>query len=128
MRTVSCAILDDNQFSSDVLVSLIERISNLQIVGNYSNTEDARQGMLDQVPEILFIDMEMEGFKGFNLVSTLSEDVKPLIIAISGKSHRIFEAEMVGAIDFLLKPIMDFNRFQVSVERAMNHLKKKQEY
>ncbi len=120
MRTITCAIVDNDQFSSGILVNLIEKFGNLEIVGNFGNPQEALMRFESTMPEILFLDMDLAG--KFDLSTISHAEKSPLIIAISDKRNHIHEAELGGAFDFLKKPVVDFDRFERGMQKAMIHL------
>ncbi len=100
---MKCIIVDDEEMAIKVLENHIGKISNLEIVATFTNAMDAFSALQQQHIDIVFLDIQMPGLTGFELLKTLS--VHPYIIITT--AHREFALESYDFLitDYLLKPI-----------------------
>ncbi|HET9391541.1 MAG TPA: LytTR family DNA-binding domain-containing protein, partial [Steroidobacteraceae bacterium] len=68
-------------------------------------------------PQVLFLDVQMPGLGGFEVVEALTPDVMPLIVFVTAYDHYAIEAFEVSAVDYLLKPFDD-ERFRRTLARV----------
>ncbi|HMG20054.1 MAG TPA: response regulator [Kofleriaceae bacterium] len=96
-------IIDDERLARNELRRLLEAIGDVEIVGEARNADDA----LDQIrrlhPELLFLDVQMPGSDGFELLERL--DDAPIVIFTTAFDHYALRAFEVNALDYLVKPI-----------------------
>jgi len=96
-------IIDDERLARAELRRLLEKHPEVEIVGEARDAEDA----LDQIgrtePELLFLDIQMPGANGFELLEQL--DRVPLVIFTTAYDDYAIQAFEVNALDYLLKPV-----------------------
>ena len=107
MTPLKVLICDDEPLAVRRLVSMLGAMPDVLVVGTAENGVEALQGVADDAPDLLLLDIEMPGADGFDVVARLSEDpeVSPLIAFVT--AHRSFapDAFDTGVIDFLPKPV-----------------------
>ena len=77
---------------------------------------------LELRPQLLFLDIQMPGMNGFEVVKTLQSDIMPLVIFVTAFDQYAVDAFDLHAVDYVLKPL-DEERIRRSVERALDRLK-----
>lgn len=98
-------IIDDEKHSTEILQMLIEtECPEVELVGIEHDPNQAIQLINRKEPEILFLDIEMPGMNGFELLQSL-ENNQPHVIFTTAYDEFALKAFRVGAIDYLLKPI-----------------------
>ena len=75
----------------------------IEVVGEAVNAEEANQMIADLNPDLLFLDIQMPGKTGFQLLEEL--DVVPLVVFTTAYDEFALKAFEVNALDYLLKPI-----------------------
>ena len=110
-------IVDDEPLARERLRRLIERESGVEIVGECGTGTDAIDRLAEGGVDILFIDMEMPGANGLQVLAKLSAQDRPAVVFATAHESFALDAFEVQAIDYLLKPF-DRERFQVALERA----------
>lgn len=102
---IKCIIVEDEEHSLKLLTKLINRYcSNLKIIGTASNLDDAKVLIENLQPSLLFLDIEIGGGNGFDLLEMI--DAKKLgVIFTTGYDQFAIKAIRFSAIDYLLKPI-----------------------
>jgi two-component system LytT family response regulator len=96
-------IIDDERLARKELISLLSNYPKIEIVGEATNADDAREKIAALNPELLFLDIQMPGQNGFELLESL--DVVPKVIFTTAYDDYALRAFEVSALDYLLKPI-----------------------
>jgi two-component system, LytTR family, response regulator len=96
-------IVDDERLARKELIKLLEDHPMIEVVGEAMNAEEANQMIADLNPDLLFLDIQMPGKTGFQLLEEL--DVVPLVVFTTAYDEFALKAFEVNALDYLLKPI-----------------------
>ena len=113
-------IVDDEPLARKGLRMRLEAMSGIEVIGECSNGREALNSVAELEPDVVFLDIQMPGMSGFDVVSKLQQDDMPLIIFVTAYDEYALKAFDVQAVDYLLKPI-EADRLQESVERARDH-------
>jgi two-component system, LytTR family, response regulator len=96
-------IVDDERLARTELRRLLTPFSELEIVGEAANAEEAKQKIDELNPDIVFLDIQMPGKSGFELLEEL--DSVPKIVFTTAYDEYALKAFEYNALDYLLKPI-----------------------
>lgn len=96
-------IVDDERLARKELVKLLEDHPSIEIVGEASNADEAIQLINETNPDLLFLDVQMPGKTGFQLLEEL--DSVPLVVFTTAYDEFALKAFEVSALDYVLKPI-----------------------
>src|SRR6187401_2317659 len=96
-------IVDDERLARKELSKLLEDDPMIEVVGEAVNAEEANQMIADLNPDLLFLDIQMPGKTGFQLLAEL--DVVPLVVFTTAYDEFALKAFEVNALDYLLKPV-----------------------
>ncbi len=96
-------IVDDERLARNELRRLLGLYPDVEIVGEAANARDARTALQDLEPELLFLDVQMPGETGFDLLASL--DSVPLVVFTTAYDEFALRAFEVSALDYLVKPI-----------------------
>lgn len=103
---IRALLADDEPAARARLRRLLDRHQDIRIIGEAENGMDALQSIEQLRPELLFLDVEMPGLNGFEVLKELSPEIqRPLTIFITGFHEYALEAFRQRAIAYLLKPI-----------------------
>ena len=113
-------IVDDEPLARRELRRLLEEFPWVEIVGEAGDVEEAEARIEALAPELLFLDIQMPGGSGFDLLARL--DHPPQVIFTTAYDHHAVRAFEVSALDYLLKPIEPLDlreqeRVRITVER-----------
>jgi two-component system LytT family response regulator len=97
-------IVDDERLARNELRRLLEAFPKIEIVGEASNSEEALDKIDQLGPELLFLDIQMPGKNGFELLSSIEGNV-PDVIFTTAYDEYALKAFEFNALDYLLKPI-----------------------
>jgi two-component system LytT family response regulator len=109
-------IIDDERLARSELRRLLSQHPEVEIVGEAQNATEARRAIDDLEPDLLFLDVQMPGETGFDLLASL-ESV-PLVVFTTAYDDYALRAFEVSALDYLVKPI-DPKRLTSTVERLL---------
>lgn len=118
----NCLIVDDNKVARVLLRELLEQIPQLNITGECSSAAEAISFIGNNKIDILFLDIEMPGMSGLDLLRSLEK--RPLTILTSGNKGYALEAFDLNVVDYVVKPVA-LPRLVISVNRAIELLKQK---
>jgi two-component system, LytTR family, response regulator len=96
-------IVDDERLARKELMKLLEDHPMIEVVGEAANADEATQLVNDLNPDLLFLDIQMPGKTGFQLLEEL--DAVPLVVFTTAYDEFAIKAFEVNALDYLLKPI-----------------------
>jgi len=96
-------IVDDERLAVQRLARLLETSGRVQIVGSATDPEAALEFLKTDPIDVLFLDIQMPGLTGFELLEQL--DAHPLVIFTTAYDQYALNAFEVNSIDYLLKPI-----------------------
>ncbi|MFN3693849.1 MAG: LytR/AlgR family response regulator transcription factor, partial [Ignavibacterium sp.] len=96
-------IIDDERLARTELRRLLEPFKEIQVVGEAVNADDAAEKIAQFNPELLFLDIQMPGKSGFDLLEML--DKVPKVIFTTAYDEYALKAFEYNALDYLLKPI-----------------------
>lgn len=113
-------IIDDERLARKELSTLLEKHDGIQVVGEAANADEAEERIAELKPDLLFLDINMPGRDGFQLLESL--DHAPHVIFVTAYDEHALHAFQVNALDYLMKPI-DPER----LEAALNKLPQKGE-
>ncbi len=100
MKTI---IIDDERLARKELNSLLVNYKEIEIVDEAANAEEAMEKIQEHTPGLIFLDVQMPGKTGFDLLADL--DRVPQVIFTTAYDEFALKAFEVNALDYLLKPI-----------------------
>jgi len=122
MQKLRTVIVDDEPLSLDLLRAVLSEISDIEIVGECCNGKEAVEAAINLQPELLFLDIQMPGMNGFDVIKSLQTDIMPMVVFITAFDQYAVDAFDLHAVDYVLKPL-DSERIARSVDRAVDRLK-----
>lgn len=115
------AIVDDEPMARASLRKLLAEDAEVELVAELANGDDALRALPELAPDLVFLDVEMPGKTGFEVVAALPGSSLPLIVFVTAYDQYALKAFEVHAVDYLLKPFDD-DRFRTALERAKERL------
>jgi two-component system LytT family response regulator len=110
-------IIDDERLARQELKSLLASYTEIQIVGEANNAETAIESIKQLKPDVIFLDIQMPGKNGFDLLEEISG--VPEVVFVTAYDEYAIRAFEVNALDYLLKPVQA-NRLAETVKKILN--------
>jgi DNA-binding LytR/AlgR family response regulator len=104
--------VEDIQIAADFLRKFCEKSELVEVKGHFLNVADALDYLDQEKVDLLFLDVEMPGANGFELLDRLT--YSPMIILTTSKTEYAFNAFQYHVDDYLKKPFT-YKRFQESI-------------
>jgi len=109
-------IVDDERLARQELRRLLGRHPEIEIVGEAASAQQARRVIGEEDLDLLFLDVQMPGETGFDLVTSLPS--APVVVFTTAYDEHALRAFEVSALDYLVKPI-EPRRLARTVERVL---------
>lgn len=123
---ISALIVDDEAINISNLQALLKRYCpQLSVVATALNAEAAKAMILEHQPEVVFLDIEMPGQNGFELLKSLPNPQFDVVFVTAYDAYGIMAVKF-SALDYLLKPI-NISELKLTVERIEQSVKAKQQ-
>ncbi|MBN9380805.1 MAG: response regulator transcription factor [Chitinophagaceae bacterium] len=116
MKT-TCIIVEDIQIAADFLKKFCEKSGLIDVKGHFLNVRDALEFLDQDRPDLIFLDVEMPGANGFQLLDSLT--YSPKIILTTSKTDYAFDAFQYHVDDYLKKPFT-YKRFLEAVRKIQD--------
>lgn len=107
-------IVDDERLARNDLASLLKNFSNIEIVSEAEDVPSAIAEIKTHDPDLLFLDIQMPGDSGFELLNKI--DFKGKVIFVTAYDKYAIRAFDVNAIDYLMKPVLP-ERLRKAIEK-----------
>lgn len=117
---MNCLIVDDEPLARQGMISLIEEISNLEILGQFSNAPAALEFIKSNHVDLIFLDIQMPRVTGLEFAEQIPEST--LVIFTTAYAKYAIKSYELDAIDYLLKPI-DKERLKKAIAKAETYKK-----
>jgi two-component system, LytTR family, response regulator len=114
---IRTAIVDDELLSRRGIVLRLHEAPEFEVVAECSNGREAVGTLQRERPDLVFLDIQMPGLSGFDVLAHLPRDVLPLVVFVTAYDEYAVKAFEARAVDYLLKPIDD-RRFDATLERV----------
>jgi len=121
-----CLIVDDEDLARQQMARLLAAQPNFQVIGEARNGVEALELIPELKPEVVFLDIEMPGLNGFDMLAQLRES--PLIVFATAYDEFAIRAFDANAIDYLLKPIQSARLAQALEKVQTNLLRSSDQY
>ncbi|MEQ9462128.1 MAG: LytTR family DNA-binding domain-containing protein [Haliea sp.] len=125
MTSLTAIIVDDESLARRGLALRLQQIPQVQILAECSNGQEALAAIAEHEPELVFLDIQMPGMDGFEVLARLQADTLPMIVFVTAYDEYAVDAFKVHAVDYILKPV-DEQRLQEAVERALEQREQQQ--
>jgi two-component system LytT family response regulator len=125
MAPLRILIVDDEPLARERLRALLRGEPGVEIAGECGSGTEAIATIRGSALDVVFLDMQMPGCDGLQVLAELPEANRPAIIFATAHERFALDAFEVQAVDYLLKPF-DRERFQTALRRAQEFLRLRQ--
>ena len=119
IRTV---IVDDEPLARERINALLGGESDFTVEGEAGDGPEAVRVIEGLRPDLVFLDAQMPGCDGFDVIASLDPDRAPFVVFVTAYDEFALRAFDVHALDYLLKPF-DRERFGKTVDRVRDHFR-----
>ncbi len=117
----TCAIIDDDELAIQILESYLSKFPEFTLVGSAANAMAGKNLLEKNHVDLLFLDVEMPGITGLELLHTLVK--RPNVIISSAKKEYAAESFDLQVLDYLVKPVT-LQRFSQGIARFLEQTEK----
>jgi DNA-binding LytR/AlgR family response regulator len=118
---IRIVVIEDEPLAREHLVELLSELPGVAVVASVENGRLGLAGIAEHQPDAVFLDIEMPGIKGTELMHMLP-DPRPSLVFVTAYPQHAIEAFAGGAVHYLLKPIS-----RVGVAQALSRIRPKDE-
>ena len=122
MERISALIVDDEKPARQRLADLLEQRPDVVLVGECASGMEAVRLIRENKPELLFLDIQMPGMNGFDVIKQVGAAHLPVTIFVTAYDDYALRAFEASALDYLLKPYSD-ERFWQCLMRALDYVR-----
>ncbi len=121
IKKIKTLLVDDEPLALKGLMLRLESFNDIEIIGNASNGREAIKKIRSERPDLVFLDIQMPGYNGFDVVKALANEELPIIIFATAFDKYALQAFDNHACDYLLKPI-DEERLEQSIIKVREQI------
>ena len=121
MRPTRTLLVDDEPLARERLRNFLAREPGVELAGECAHGAEAVERIRTVRPDLVFLDVQMPGMNGFEVLEQLGDDLPPAVVFVTAHDHYAVRAFQVHAVDYLLKPF-DRDRLHLAVTRATERL------
>lgn len=126
-KTIRVCVIDDEPIACRRLQRMLKEDPEIEVVKVCRNGEEASEAILQMEPELVFLDVQMPGMDGFEVLDSIKNmEAIPHVIFVTAYDQYAIRAFEVQALDYLLKPF-DRKRFTGAVSRAKSQVRKERD-
>jgi DNA-binding LytR/AlgR family response regulator len=119
-------VVDDEPVARQVLRDELGAFADVEIAGEAANGNDALREIARLKPDLVFMDLQMPGLGGFDVIRQLPADALPIVVIVTAYDQHAIRAFEAGALDYLLKPVSR-ERLEKALDRVRALRGKKRE-
>ena len=123
MKKLRTVIVDDEPLARERLASLLSAEQDIEVIAQCRDGEEAVTAIDQHSPDLVFLDVQMPGLNGFEVIDAVGAEKMPLVIFVTAYDQHALRAFQVRALDYLLKPF-DRERFTEALQRARTHIQR----
>jgi two-component system LytT family response regulator len=106
-RNIRALIVDDEKGARDILEHLLIRIPDVEVIGKASSADEALDMVINCLPDLVFLDVQMPEKNGFQLVDYMQKYMLSThVVFVTAHAEFAINAMKVSAFDYLLKPVL----------------------
>lgn len=114
-------IADDEELARTGIRQLLAARPDTKVVAECANGLETVAAIAEHTPDLVFLDVQMPGFDGFEVIEQVGSEAMPPVIFVTAYDAHALRAFETHAVDYLLKPI-DPDRFRAALDRARTRI------
>jgi two-component system, LytTR family, response regulator len=125
INKIKTIIIDDESHWQMIVKKLVSQVPEIVLEGVFAEVEAAYDFLIDNDVELIFLDVQIKGDNGIDLIKRLNK--RHNVIIISSFKDFALEGYSISAIDYLTKPI-EFDKFDKAVQKAIQNIRLRETY
>jgi len=121
VNRIRTLLVDDERLARRGLELRLAAAPDVEIVGECENGREAIDTIAALGPDLMFLDVQMPGLSGFDVLARLPQDSMPIVVFVTAFDRYAIDAFEARALDYLLKPVEDA-RLEHALTRVRQHL------
>ncbi len=121
---IRALIVDDEPWARTRIALLLKAEADFTVVDERADGAAAVRAIAGLTPEVVFLDVQMPGMDGFEVIRNIGADRMPTVIFVTAYDEYALQAFEVHALDYLLKPFGK-DRFQQTLRHAREALERR---
>jgi two-component system LytT family response regulator len=117
VNKIRTLVVDDEPLARERVMSLLQQEVDVEVVGECSDGSEAVSAIQEHSPDLIFLDVQMPGCDGFQVIRNIGADRMPSVIFVTAYDEYALQAFEVHALDYLLKPFSK-DRFLQTLHHA----------
>lgn len=128
IKQIRTLVVDDEPLARKGLLVRLDTHPEVIVVGEAAGGRQAFEQIQELKPDLVFLDIQMPGWNGFDVLRELQQADKhlPLVVFVTAYDNYAIKAFDVRAIDYLLKPV-DEERLAKTIHKVLEHINNQQE-
>lgn len=122
MKKIKVVIIDDERLAREEIKRALQFYEDFVLIGEAENADDAKILIETEMPDLIFLDIQMPEKSGFDLLESL--DNVPAVLFITAYDQYAIQAFEVSALDYLMKPIRE-ERFAKAIQKIRDTINMK---
>jgi len=118
-------VIDDEPLAREGLELRLNALGSVEVTGSYGRARDALDALRANPPHLLFLDVQMPGLNGFDMLDEVAPSERPVVIFVTAYDEYAVRAFEERAVDYLLKPV-DESRLGDAIEQARRRIRQQQ--
>ncbi len=118
IEKLNTIIVDDEPLARRLLKATLLELPCIDIIAECKNGREALEAAVQMSPDLMFLDIQMPGLSGIEVVNSLQADLMPMVIFTTAYDKYAIDAFRLHAVDYLLKPLEE-DLVQQAVDRAL---------
>lgn len=110
-------IVDDEPLARRGVILRLRKFKDVEVVGECADGASAVEKIMNLSPDVVFLDVQMPGMDGFDVLRALPKEKMPGVIFLTAHEQHALRAFEFHALDYLLKPLHE-ERFAAAINRA----------
>jgi two-component system LytT family response regulator len=124
VNRIRALVVDDEPLARERVLTLLQQEADVEIVGECSDGAQAVSAIQQHAPDLVFLDVQMPGCDGFEVIQNVGTDRMPMVIFVTAYDQYALRAFEVHALDYLLKPFGK-ERFRATLRHAREGLERR---
>ena len=118
-QNIRVFIADDSLVVREHLVTMLDELPSIAIVGQAENVAEAINGILELQPDVVILDIRMPGGSGIDVLQQIKlDELKPIVIILTNYPHPAYRQKCLQAgADFFLDKSTEFDQIPELLER-----------